>query len=112
MHIETETFGHVLVAHTPDEITEDTAGPFMETLNQSVDAGQIFVVLQMDRSELFDSAGLTALVELQDELRERMGKLSLSELSETGKRVLDVTQLDRQFDIFESLLEAVGSMQE
>jgi anti-anti-sigma factor len=111
MQISTETFGNVLVAHTPDELSEDTAGLFLEALSGPINSGQKSLVLQMDRSELFDSMGLTALLDLQDDLREQGGQLALSGVADTGLRILEVTRLDKQFDIFESVIDAVSSMQ-
>jgi anti-sigma B factor antagonist len=109
MHIATETFGDVLVAHTPDELTEETAEAFLEALAPPLEAGQVQIVLQVDRSEAWDSAGLTALLDLQDRLRERGGRLTISGLGDPGKKIFELTRLDRQFDLFESVIDAVSS---
>ncbi|MDA1016371.1 MAG: STAS domain-containing protein [Planctomycetota bacterium] len=109
MQINTETFGDVLVAHTPDEVTEDTSPQFLDALSASIEDGQLNVVLQMDRSDQFDSVGLTSLVELKEKLRSVGGSLKISGLPETGKRVFEVTRLDSRFEIFDSVIDAVSS---
>lgn len=109
MQINTETFGNVLVAHTPDEVTEESAHPFVEAITESVDAGQLNVVLQMDRSDQFDSAGLTALVELKDSVRSKGGTLKISGLGHPGRKIFEVTRLENRFEMFDSVIDAVSS---
>ena len=55
MQISTETFGNVLVAHTPEEFNDEGAKLFVESLMDHIEGGHVRVVLQMDRSDLFDS---------------------------------------------------------
>jgi anti-sigma B factor antagonist len=109
MQLTTETFGNVLVAHTPDELTDDTAPNFLHALESLIAAGQINVVLQMDRSDMYDSAGLTALLDLHDLLREHGGNLKVSGLTDVGQKIFEVTRLDRRFDSFDSVIDAVSS---
>lgn len=111
MHINTETFGNVLVAHTPDELSEDTLPELREVIERHIESGLVKVVLQMDRSEQYDSVGLTALVELQEELRQRGGNVKVSGLADPGLTIFKVTRLDRQFDVFDSVVDAVSSYQ-
>jgi len=109
MQISTETFGNVLVAHTPDELNEDSLEGFTAALQPQINTGHVNVVLQMDRTELYDSAGLTALVDLQDEVREVGGNLKISGLADPGRKIFEVTRLDERFDVFESIIDAVSS---
>ena len=109
MQITTETFGHVLVVHTPDELTDDTQSPFLDALAGPIAGGQVHIVLQMDRSEAYDSAGLTALVELQEQVREQGGSIKVSGLGDPGRKIFELTRLDRRFDLFDSVVDAVSS---
>lgn len=111
MQVTTETFGNVLVAHTPDELTEDTISAFLAALDSPIEKGQVNIVLQMDRSEVYDSAGLTALLDLRDRLRERGGNMKVSGLGEPGQQIFEVTRLDKHFDLFDSVIDAVTSFQ-
>lgn len=111
MQVATETFGNVLVAHTPEEFTEDSAGNFLDTLGESVREGQLRIVLQMDRSDAFDGAGLTALVDFHEELRSQKGSLVISGLRDPGRKIFEVTRLDQQFEIYESVDDAVSRLQ-
>ena len=111
MQLATETFGNVLVAHTPDELTEETNAPFLDALGAHIQSGQKRIVLQMDRSEVYDSVGLTGLADLQDELREVGGNIRISGLCDPGRKIFEVTRLDRRFEIFDSVIDAVASFQ-
>ncbi len=111
MQVSTETFGNVLVAHTPEELTEETTRLFHEAIETHLQAGLKSVVLQMDRSETVDSAGLTALVDLHERLREQGGNVKICALTETGRKIFHVTRLDEEFDLYESMIDAVGSFQ-
>ena len=111
MQIATETFGNVLVAHTPDELTEETASVFLDAFESQIASGHHCVVLQMDKSEAYDSAGLSALLDLKDLLTENGGNLKISGLSGPGRKIFEVTRLDKRFDIFESVIDAVASFQ-
>ena len=109
MQISTETFGNVLVAHTPDELTEDTAAAFFDALDAPVESGHLRIVLQMDRSEIYDSSGLTALLDFQDKLKESGGSVKISGLADHGRKIFEVTRLDQRFDVFGSVIDAVAS---
>ena len=111
MQITTETFGNVLVAHTPDELTEETSERFLDAIRAAILNGQVCIIAQMDRSDTYDSAGLNALVDLQDQLRKEGGNLKISGLGDPGKKIFELTRLDQQFDLFESVIDAVASFQ-
>lgn len=109
MHILTETFGDVVVAHTPDEFTDDTAHLLANTLRRGAENGQTRVVLQMDRSDSFDSAGLGALVELHDALRQAGGGLKVCCPTEVGRKVFEIVRFNQRLDVFDSVIDAVNS---
>jgi anti-anti-sigma factor len=112
MQVNTETFGDVLVVHTPEDLTEETTKLFHEAIETHLETGLRRVVLQMDRSETLDSAGLTALVDLHEKLRGDGGNVKICALTETGRRIFRVTRLDEEFDLFDSMIDAVGSFQQ
>ena len=109
MAINTETFGRVVVAHTPEELNEETARELMSALEEPVAQGTVCVVAQMERTESLDSSGLTALLDLRDELRQQGGNLKVCNLTETGQKVFELTRLDDHLDTFDSMIDAVAS---
>jgi anti-anti-sigma factor len=107
VQISTETFGHVLVAHTPDELTDEHTPSLLEALESPIEEGQVSIVLQMDHTEQYDSFGLTSLVELHERLRKAGGNIKVSGLGEPGRKIFELTRLDQRFDLYDS----VGSFQ-
>lgn len=108
----TEIFGDVLVAHTPEELTDETIPAVQNTIEEAVTAGRCKIVLQMDRSDAFDSAGLTALFDMQDQLRSEGGRLAICGLRDHGQKVFEITRMDRWLDLYDSVTDAVSSFRQ
>lgn len=109
MQITTETFGDVVVVHTPDDLMEETSRLLTEAVEGQLQKGSSAIVLQMDRTDAYDSVGLTTLVNLQDQARQAGGAVKISGLPDLGRKIFEVTRLDQRFDVFESVIDAVAS---
>jgi anti-anti-sigma factor len=106
MNLPTETFGNVVVVHAPEELGTDQVDGFRAFLGK-VDHPS--VVLDLDRTESLDSAGLTALLDSQDELRTSGGDLKISTANTHNRKILELTRLDAQLEVFTSVVDAVKS---
>ena len=109
MQVTTETFGDVVVVHTPDDLVEETARLLGETVEGHLHKGSSAIVLQMDRTDGYDSVGLTTLLDLQDQARQAGGAVKISGLVDPGRKIFELTRLDQRFDIFDSVIDAVAS---
>jgi len=108
MQLPTEIFGTVVVVHAPEELGADQADNFEISLGR-VERNN--VVLDLDATEQLDSAGLTAILNTQDKLRELNGDLKISTGNLMNRKILEVTRLDEQLDVFETVIEAVKAFQ-
>jgi anti-anti-sigma factor len=108
MNLTSETFGSVIVVHSPEDLSADQASGFEAHVRQ-VDPP--CVVLDMDDTELLDSAGLTAILDARDALQERHGDLKIATNNATNRKILEITRLDEQIELFESVIDAVKSYQ-
>ncbi len=106
MNYATEVFGDVVVVHTPEELNEDQSGPFAHYL-RGLD--QKKVVLDLDNSEMIDSTGLKSLIDHQVYLRGNMGMLKIATTNSTNRKILEITRLDLQLEVFDSVIDAVKS---
>lgn len=106
MKLPTEVFGQVVVVHTPEELGEDQAGQ-LESYLTSLERSQ--VIVDLDGTESIDSAGLTALLNSQDALRELSGDLKISTKNSVNRKILEITRLDEQLEVFDSVIDAVKS---
>jgi anti-sigma B factor antagonist len=106
MNLPTEVFGSVAVVHAPDEVGEEQAPGL---LNFCAGLGQSRIVLDLDGTELLDSAGLTAILDTQDRLRASDGDLKIATTNGVNRKILEITRLDQQLEVFDSVIDAVKS---
>jgi anti-anti-sigma factor len=106
MNLPTEIFGDVIVVHTPDEVGSDLAErmeQYLTTLERHS------VVVDLDGTELIDSAGLTLLLNAQETLRALDGDLKIATANETNRKILEISRVDQQLEVFEAVIDAVKS---
>jgi anti-sigma B factor antagonist len=106
VHLPTEVFGDVLVVHAPDELNDEHAAQFCRFVT-SQDRAK--VVVDLDGVEAIDSAGLAALLDAQDHCRTALGDLKLIAGNPVNRKILDITRLDEQLEVFDSVIDAVKS---
>jgi len=106
MNLPTEIFGDVVVAHTPDEFGEEQADAF-ENFVTSLERSR--VIVDLDGTEMIDSAGLEALLSAQEILRDLGGDMKISVVNTVNRKALEITRLDQQLEIFDSVIDAVKS---
>jgi anti-anti-sigma factor len=106
MNLPTEIFGNVAVVHAPEEMGADQAGQLPQFFRGLEQAS---VVLDLDRCEMLDSAGLTALLDAQDQLRGNLGDLKIATANSANRKILEITRLDEQLEVFGSVIDAVKS---
>lgn len=104
MNLPTEIFGDVIVVHTPSEITPGDSPELLRTLTSYEQAN---VIVDLDGTEMITSEGLTALLDAQTELRDRDGNLKITTTNAVNRKILEITRLDHQLEVFESVIDAV-----
>lgn len=106
MNLPTEIFDDVVVVHTPEELGTDQVDEF-EAFISTLEHTQI--VFDLDHTELLDSAGLTSILDTYDAMRERNGDVKLTTTNLSNRKILEITQIDRQVEVFDSVIDAVSS---
>ena len=106
MKLPTEIFGDVVVVHTPEELSGDTAGQ-LETFLTTLERHN--VIVDLNGSETFDSGGLEALLNAQEALRGLLGDLKISTSNPANRKILEITRLDQHLEVFDSVIDAVKS---
>ena len=108
MNLPTEIFGEVIVVHTPEELGADQCEAFegyVPTLERRK------VVLDLDNTETIDSKGLAAMLSVQETLRAEGGEVKVATSNPVNRKIFEITRLDQQLEIFDSVLDAVKSLQ-
>ena len=106
MNLPTEIFGEVIVVHTPEEVGADQADRLEHCLTT---LERYKVVVDLDGTEQLDSAGLTLLLNSQEALRALDGDLKIATANATNRKILEVTRLDQQLEVFDAMIDAVKS---
>lgn len=106
MNLPTEVFGNVVVVHTPEELSGDQSEQLEGHLT-SLERSQ--VIVDLDGTETIDSAGLTALLAARQSLRDRAGDLKIATTNAVNRKIFEITRLDRQLEVFDSVIAAVKS---
>jgi anti-sigma B factor antagonist len=108
MNLPTEIFGDVIVVHTPEELGTDQAVEFADYM-AGLERNR--VVLDLDNTEQIDSKGLEAILDVQDQFRDRDGDVKISATNATNRKIFEITRLDQQLEVFSSVVDAVRSFQ-
>jgi anti-sigma B factor antagonist len=106
MNLPTEIFGDVVVVHPPEELGADQCEGF-EAYLATLDLNH--VVLDLDGTEMLDSKGLTALLNVQDKLRDAGGEAKIAVTNPTNRKIFELTRLDQHLEVFDSVIDAVKS---
>jgi len=107
LRLESRPVGEVLIIQCQGRIV---AGNEVYTLHSQVgDAIDKYgdVVLQLDQVEFVDSSGLGALVRLMHAARAKGGDVKLSGVPPRVRKMLELTTLISQFEVYTSLEEAI-----
>ena len=108
MKLPAEIFGNVIVVHTPEELGADQRAGF-ESYMATLDRDN--VVLDLDSTEVLDSVGLEAMLNLHDKLRGVSGDVKIATTNHSNRKIFEITRLDHQLEVFGSVVDAVKSFQ-
>jgi len=106
MKLPTEVFGDVVVVHTPEELGADTSVQLERFLTSQERSN---VIVDLNGSETIDSGGLEALLNAQEALRALSGDLKISTSNKANRKILEITRLDEQLEVFDTVIDAVKS---
>jgi anti-anti-sigma factor len=102
-------YNDVVVLTVKDDLAADAVESFVEKAGPCAAAGSVFIVVDCGGLSGFDSAGLEALVDLQNKCEAELGAVKLCGLDETATKILEITRLSRRFEAFDDLDAAVKS---
>ena len=109
MKVKTQDYNDVTVVELQGELDSDSAESFKDTVTDIVTKGKTGIVLDMSGVGFIDSQGLEQLLWSRDYCNENKRELRLAGLDENCIKILEVTQLEKEFDHYAELAEAVKS---
>ncbi|MFQ5430093.1 MAG: STAS domain-containing protein [Phycisphaerae bacterium] len=102
-------YEHGVVLAVKNDLAGDALDSFNERVERCMSEGHYNIVVDCSAVTGIDSAGLEALADLQDRCEDAFGSVKLSGLDETLVKILEITRLERKFELFQDVDAAVGS---
>jgi anti-sigma B factor antagonist len=99
----------VLVIQLPSIVNLRQAREFLSEVEPILTADRPRVVFECSEVRQIDSAGVDMLVQCLEIVMQRDGDLKLAALTPQAKVILELTRIDRLFEIFENVSDAVES---
>ncbi len=110
MKLSYEDHDTITVLKISGDLTADQVDAFRRSCQDRFEAGIRHVVLNMEHLTFIDSAGLESLLWVIEAAAERGGQLRLIRPDSTVSKILEISRLDRRFDIHDSIESAAKSL--
>lgn len=110
MKISSQDFEHISVVTLSGECTVDDVTQLERVAGERIASTAKHLVVDCENLEFIDSAGLEALLRLQERLGAGGGQLRLVRTDETVGTILRLTRLDLALESHDSLEQAVRSL--
>lgn len=107
MDIDVRDEGKVTVVRLAGDLDASTGPRLTEELDRLWGEGRRQFVLDLAGVPFIDSAGLSALVRLFKRVRSQAGRLGLAALQPAVRRVFELTRLERAFEVYPDVAEAL-----
>ncbi len=109
MRIKTQDYNDVTVIELQGELDGDMNTSLRNTMTDIVTAGKAGVVLHVSGIGFIDSEGLELLLWIKEYCAENHCQFRIAGLDENCAKILEVTRLASEFDLYSELGEAVKS---
>ncbi|UCF44162.1 MAG: STAS domain-containing protein [Planctomycetota bacterium] len=110
MRIKRQDYKDVTVVELQGELDSDFTELLENNITEIVSAKRVGIVLDMSNVGFIDGQGLEKLLWARDYCNENTCQLRLAGLDENCAKILEVTQLDSQFERYAEVAEAVKSL--
>lgn len=103
------TVKSVVVQQLPEKLTIGHTHKFFREIESELKTERPYVVFDFSRVRQFDSSGVQMLLHCMEEVMKRNGDLKLAALPSGPAVMLELTRVDRLFEIFEDVQDAAES---
>jgi anti-sigma B factor antagonist len=109
MKVKIQDYNDVTVVELQGELDSDAAELFERSIADIIAQNKTNIVIDMSGVGFIDSKGLEVLLWARDYCNQNRRELRLAGLDENCTRILEITRLDSEFDLYVELTEAVKS---
>ena len=101
--------GTVDTISSTQPLVRENQADFFKSLESCFGKGQPHIVLDLGSVPLMDSAGLEALLEARDRCSKLGGSIVLARPNALCRDILRINEVDRELNVFEDIVHAMGS---
>jgi anti-sigma B factor antagonist len=109
MKIKIQDYNEVTVVELQGELDGEDVEFFQSTITDIISRCKVSVVLDMSGLGFIDGEGLEQLLWARDYCNQNKCELRLAGLDENCMRILEITRLEKEFNHYVELAEAVKS---
>lgn len=111
MSIPCESYGHAVILKPKGELTEDTLNSLQRAVDHQLENPEVVdIILNVEEVTFMDSMTLEYFLDLKDRLIDKFGCVRFVHCPDSVRKILEVTRLDTDFEIFEDITAAVKAM--
>ena len=97
----------VMVLNIVGRLNAVTAGELKERVKSLIEESFIHIIFVLTETSFIDSSGLSAIVSTLKRVREKNGSLKLVGVSSNVRKVFELTHLERIFEFYEDVEQAL-----
>lgn len=109
MKVKVQDYNDVTVVELQGELDGDIIDMFQNTITNAIEKREVGLVLDMSGVSFIDGEGLEQLLWARDYCNQNKRQLKLAGFDENCLKVMEITRLDKEFDHYAELTEAVKS---
>jgi anti-anti-sigma factor len=109
MKVNTQDYNEVTVVALQGELDDDSKELLKNAVTETVSKRHSGIVMDMSDVGFIDSRGLEQLLWSRDYCNENRCEFRLAGLDENCMKIMEITRLDKEFDHYTELAEAVKS---
>lgn len=110
MRLESTIAGDVTVFKIIGELNGDSKSKLNAAVSKAFGEQRRDCVLDLSEVTVVDSAGLEQITAIQRQCEEELGMARVCGADETLRKIFEMTRLNRQFEMFDSVDEALASL--
>lgn len=110
MKIKNQDYDDLTVVELQGELTVEFLNPLKNNVTEIVAKRKLGIVLDLKNITFIDSKGLEHLLWLRDYCHQNSCALKLAAINENSAKILEITQLSKEFDNYSEIAEAVKSL--
>ncbi len=95
-----------------EEIEVFNASELKDEIMKLIESGYLKIVMDLRNVEYMDSSGLGVIVSTLKKIKTVNGKLIISSPRSSIKQIFELTSLDKVFNVYETLEEALKDLEE